>query len=282
MPLIGLLLNPLPLVEVAWFGHFDVIVGVACVAAVSACVHRRDTRSGIALGIGVLIKYVPIVLLPFLAIARPRLRLSLVISALVTLVAGLTLSVLIWGPETFRPLLFAATRKSELLSIFRVLRGSWSPVHDLLSAAAFDRLAVVTLAVAGLSVFAWCWRHAVEPRAGIVLALWTTLLFYQVGLVQYQLVLMLPVVFWLATIDDPHWFRQHVSLLVSLAVYFTWITAFDLLSAWIGGYLRPTGGWQWLDDVMGLPTFLLGCWSLVELLRATRSRAHLAEKRAEW
>ncbi len=61
-------------VEIAEFGHFDVLVGLLCVAAVEARVRQRDVAAGVFLGLGVLLKLMPIVLLPFLVLDGRRLR----------------------------------------------------------------------------------------------------------------------------------------------------------------------------------------------------------------
>ena len=118
-------------VQIPNYGHFDVLVGLLSLAAVGARVREQDVLSGICLGLGFLLKFMPIVLLPFLILDRGRLRYRLLIAAVVTIVLGLSASVLLWGPSTFRPLIFAAQRSSHHLSIYRFLNGHYSPLHWL-------------------------------------------------------------------------------------------------------------------------------------------------------
>ncbi len=157
------LLNPFPWVEIAYFGHFDVLVALACVLAVRLRVRNRDGAAGASLALGVLLKYVPIVILPFLSLHDRRARPRVLISAFVIITAGMSASVLMWGTSTFRPLTFAATRGSNLLSIFRFLRGSFSPLRWVVAHPNVDRLSLPTLAIAGGTVFALCVKRRVAP-----------------------------------------------------------------------------------------------------------------------
>ncbi len=266
--IVGAILNPLPWIEVAWFGHFDVLVGIACVAAVHARLRQRDIQSGISLGLGVLLKFLPVVLLPFLVLDRWRLRIRLDLACVITIGLGLSASLQLAGPAALRPVTFAATRGPEQLSIFRYLIGQWSPIGNLLAAADVTALSMGFLLVGCALVFAWCWLHAVPPQTGAVAAVLTTLLLYQVGFVQYQIVPLLLVLYWFATRLDHgapvHEGRQ----LLGVIVYFAWLALFDGFYAAIGGFLTPDGGWVWVADVVGLPTFVLGCWALFSILHA--------------
>ena len=115
-----LILNPLPWWQIAYLGYFDILVGLACVAAVHLRVTNKDWLSGTFLALGILLKFIPVVILPFLAFNGGRIHFRLVISCLVFLALGFVVSVLIWGAATFKPLTFAATRDA-MLSIYVLL-----------------------------------------------------------------------------------------------------------------------------------------------------------------
>lgn len=261
------ILNPFPWVEIAYFGHWDILMALACVAAVRARRNGRDGLAGTWLAIGVLLKYLPVVILPFLGFegrTRPRPRIWLAFAAVVGL--GLAVSLALWGPATFRPITFAASRGSNLASIFRFLRGAWSPLRFFTAAPNADARALPCLAVAGLSVFLWCRWRRVEPALSAVLAVLTTLLFYQVGFIQYQMVLFLLVSYWYGIrgrLVKGRWLR------IALACHFGWLALFDLFYAAIGGVIHPEDPWAWAEDIVGLPTFLLGGFLLAVLLRVS-------------
>ncbi len=258
------LVNPLPWVEIAYFGHFDVLVALACVLAVRLRVQGRDAASGASLAAGILLKYVPLVILPFLVVDDRRARPRVLVSAVALIALGMLISVYLWGASTLRPLTFAATRGSNLLSIFRYLRGVYSPSRWFGLEMNLDRFSLPGLAVAGVTVFAWCVFRRVAPGRGAVLAVLTTLLFYQVGFVQYQMILFFLVSSWLV-------FDAGAALLsgwrkASLAAYFGWLAVFDLWYASIGGVIHPEDSFARVEDVVGLPTFVLGCLLLAALL----------------
>ncbi len=268
--LIAWMLNPLPWVEIAWFGHFDILVAVACVAAVRGRALGRDFSSGASLAAGILLKYIPLVILPFLALDGRRPRVRLVLTSAFLVAFGLTVSVWIWGPSTFRPLTFASTRGSNLLSIFRFLRGAYSPLRLLGAAPDVDFLALPCLAVAGASAFAWCWWRRVDPATSALLAVLTTLLFYRVGFLQYQMVPFLLASYWAVSPERPS--GRSAFLSASMAIYFGWLALFDVYYASFGGVVHPGDPWAWVDDVVGLPAFLAGSALIIALIRHPAGR----------
>lgn len=218
---------------------------MTCVAAVHARVLGRDAAAGVYVALGVLLKFLPLVMLPGLIVERRRLRPRLLVSAVVAIGLGMTTSVLVWGIATFRPLARATGRPSELLSIFQFLRGPWSPLRWVWDEPNVDALAMPCLLAALLGVFVWCWQRSVAAPAGTVLAVVTMLLFYQVGFEQYQIVLLLLASYLWWTIPDRPGRARDPVLLAALAGYFGWLAVFDVFSGSIGGIVRPGEPWQW-------------------------------------
>lgn len=254
--------NPFPWVEIAYFGHWDILVAVACVAAVHARSRGRDVAAGAWLASGILLKYLPVVILPFLVVEGRRVRVRLLLAAVLATAAGFALSGLLWGPSTFRPLTYGASRSSTLLSVFRFLRGAYSPLGPFSGRA--DALATPCLALAGSAVFAWCWLRRVGPAAGSVLAVLATLLFYRVSFPQYQVVLLMLASYWIVAERRP---GRDPFLAASLGLYFGWLALFDVFYALVGGVFHPGDRFAWTEEVVGLPTFLLGVVLLVAIAR---------------
>ena len=181
--LTALFWNPFPWVEIAIRGHFDVLLGLSCLVAIRARNRGQDFPSGICLALGVLLKYFPLVLLPFLAFDRGRLRPRFLIAAAATIFLGLGLSFAIWGPSTLAPLKFAATRRSNCLSIFFFLRGRYSPLQRFTDTPNIDYLAPFILVVALLVV--WLWFRLRQPdieSVGVVAVATTVLSITRVSL----------------------------------------------------------------------------------------------------
>jgi len=219
------LLNPLPWVEIAYWGNFDVLVGVTCAAAVHCRLRDKDVISGIWLASGILLKYLPIVLLPFLMLDQRRVRLRLFGSCSFFVILGLAISVLMWGASTFQPLKFAVMRNSAG-SIFAFLRGDSSPLWLVWNSPNVDWLALPCLSAAGLGVFAWCVIRRTGPALSAVLAVLVTLLFYQFALVRYQMILFCLISYW--AFSEWERLRRHTFFTTLLVSYFGWLAFLDL------------------------------------------------------
>jgi hypothetical protein len=264
--------NPYVWIELGYFGHFDVLVGLCCVAAVVACEKRREALSGAWLALGALIKYMPIVLLPFLALDNGRPRIRLLFSSILLIAAGLGISTMIWGSSVFRPLVFAASRSSHHLSIYRYFSGIHSPIN-LRSALGYslDSFAPVILFVALLRAWRWSRIRRPDVASMSVLAILTTLLFYQVGFAQYQMVLFVLASYWVVRHRDT--IRNRIALWLALAAYFGWVSLFDTFDAFYGADYNRMQEW------VGLPTFLLGCVLIVCVVRSARVASIDADER---
>jgi hypothetical protein len=124
------------------------------------------------------------------------------------------------------------------------------------------------MAVVGLLVFLACrWRRS-DPTTMALLAVLTTLLFYKVGFIQYQMILFLLAASWLGRYGPALARERRWAVLIALGAYFGWLTLFDLFYCSVGGILHDDGPWGRVADWAGLPTFLLGSFLLVSLLGA--------------
>jgi hypothetical protein len=75
------------------------------------------------------------------------------------------------------------------------------------------------------------------------------------------------VLYWMATLPDTPSRVGAPAVPFAVVAYFAWLALYDGFYAAIGGFLTPSGGWTWVADVVGLPTFVLGCCALVAILR---------------
>jgi len=265
-PWLGLLLvNPFPWVEIAYFGYFDVLVGLACVAAVHSLIGKRDGASGTYLALGILLKYMPIVILPFLVFSGRRFHFRLLGFCIGVVICGLVVSVLIWGTSTFSPLTFVATRELSW-SIYNVLASAHSPLYlfwDPPKLDTLDWLEKPFLVTAGFGVFAWCMFRRTGPALSAALAVLVTLLFYRTGFINYQMVPFLLISYW--AVCEWQQLEEHYILATLVGGYFAVLAIFEL--------------WHWYDfpgDVLYnniiMFKFLSGCALLVGLVQFSATR----------
>jgi len=231
-PEVGLwLLNPFPWVEIVFFGYFDVLVAIACVAAVHSLVLRWDGVSGTYLALGILLKYIPIVILPFFVFSGRRFHFRLLSCCAGFVILGLFVSTLIWGTSTFLPLTFAATRSPQYsMSLYEVLASTHSPVRLSWDSPNFDWLEKLFLLTAGLGVFAWCVRRRTGPALSAALAIAVTLLFYRSGYIRYQMVLFCLILYWV--VSEREQLKLHAVLVALLAGYFGLLAFIEVAQYW--------------------------------------------------
>ena len=258
-PWLGLwLLNPFPWVEIAYLGYFDVLVGIACVAAVHSLIDRKDGASGSYLALGILLKYMPIVILPFLVFSEGRFRARVLSFCVGLVLLGLAVSAIIWGKSTFLPLTFAATRDPHW-SIYHILASTHSPLRLFWdSTNSLDWLEKPLLVAAGLGVFAWCVLRRTGPALSAVLAVLVTLLFYRAGYINYQIVPFLLISYWI--VSERERLEKHFALAAALNGYFGVLAVLELVH-----WSMLTEGTLYSNIVIF--KFLLGCAILVGLAR---------------
>jgi hypothetical protein len=271
--LAALFWNPFSWVEVAIRGHFDILVGLSCLWAIRAWVRRRDSLSGMCLALGVLLKYLPVVLLPFLGFDRGRLRPRFLMVALVSIAIGLGLSIHVWGLSTLLPLRFATTRHTTALSIFGFIRGQFSPLHWFGLGGNYDEWATPILVLALLWVWDWYRVRRPDVEGAAVVAVTTTVLLYRTGYPQYQMVPFVLGSSWAVR----HWgeIRGRTARVVAIACYFGWLAAFDLYYAFVDEGFRNNVRWDVVRQVVGLPSFLVGCAFVVAVSRSSTAAGEI-------
>jgi hypothetical protein len=241
------LASPFAWVEIAYFGHFDVLVALLAVAAAEARLLGRWGASVGWLSAGVLLKYFPGVLAPFLALDRGRVRWRYLAAVAGLSLAGMAAAGASWGPSVLRPLSLAVNRESAHLSIFRYLRGPYSPIGREALFFTTDQYATPLLLFALYRTWSWTRRTGFDPLASCVLAVATTLLLYRVGFPQYYMVLFLLAPYWF--VRDFARLAHRGPLATAYVACFAWITWFDVRLA-REDYAR-------LVDWVGMPMFAL-------------------------
>jgi hypothetical protein len=213
--------------------------------------------SGVSLALGILLKYFPIVILPFLVLNKRRIHFRLFLSCAVIVMAGLLLSVAVWGTSTFRPMVFAANRR-PIASIYEFVSVA-SPLRLLWSAPNIDWLEKPLWFIVGVGVFTWTMLRHLGPALLAIFAVLVTLLLYRVGYTNYQMVLFLLISYW----STSRWseVREHSVLVVLLFAYFGFLGIVEI-AIW-----RGFVGYAHYSMIVVLLKFVLGCALLVSLIR---------------
>jgi Glycosyltransferase family 87 len=259
-----LLIGPYFPVCITVYGYFDILPAVLGLAAIHLRLKNREVTSGIVLALSVLLKYYPFALLPFLTLDQQRMRWRVATACMLTIVVGMSLSMLIWGRATFEPLLYGVERESKLLSIFRFLRGSFSPLHLIVQTPNVDFLSLPAMALGYGVALIGCYLTKMRVVSACIVGMLTALLFYKVGHAQFLTIIVLLIPYWYI-VGCPE-LMQNRRLFVALICYLSLLSLFIFLYAASGHLVKPP--WIIAREFVSLPFFFLTCWVLVEFFRA--------------
>lgn len=236
------------------YGVIDVAIALSILFAVHLRYAGRPFWSGALLAFGVLIKFYPLAVLPFLMLERRRLNLRPALACLGVCLAGFGAGYAMWGWDILNPILINAERGPKMLSIFRFLAGDLSPIQDWARAERLHLYGIPAMALVGGLVFVFCWWRRIGWAAGATLALIVVFLFYAKGHFQYFTVVFVMAAYWWAR--DAEIFRDRLFRLAALG-YLGWITLFVIFFEPLGHYLFLPP-FEIVRDVAGLPAFLFG------------------------
>ena len=257
-------------VETIWYGHFDILTAALCVAAVALARRGRDAASGACVGLGFLLKFFPVLLLPFLGLWGRRLRPVLIASGVVVIALGIGASVSVWGTSTFTPLKTNAARGSSILSIFYYLRGPYSPFCFLTNRYDLDELSTPCFVATGLLLFAASWWYRLDVVTKATLALLAPLVFHKAGLPQYHTNVAGLLLYY--SLVWPGLSTRDRRLKAAIIAYLGYLTAVNCIYVATDFWVTRSR-WSVLADVVGLPAFLIEFWLVCELVRVGQGRA---------
>jgi hypothetical protein len=249
--------SPYFLTEVVYNGHFDVVAAAFAAVAIDWR-DRRPFRAGLMLSGGILLKFIPILVLPFVLVERGKWRWRLLIGTSVGLVVGFGACALRWGTSFIEPIRFAAERPSTLMSVFAFLRGELSPLR-FLGIDNVDSLSLPLMVLAGVVIGVVHLRARWTSEASALVAVSLVLALYKVGHQQFYAVALVLLAVWMIR-QPPPWPKP---LRRSVQVYVIWHAAFAVLFKWTGGF----NGTPLREGVSGLVNLALTIWLIIEVAR---------------
>jgi hypothetical protein len=214
---------------------------------------------------GILLKFVPLLILPFVLVERGRWRWRLLVGTAVGLAVGFGACALRWGTTFLEPIRFAANRPASLMSVFRFLSGELSPLRPF-GISDVDWLSLPLMAVAGVAIGAVHLRARWTTEGGALVAVCLLLSLYKVGHRQFYALALVLLALWMMRQPRPWPLR----LRRSAATYVIWLAGFAVLYKWTNGFddtpLR--------EGVSGLVNLALTIWLIAEVARQESAARH--------
>jgi hypothetical protein len=249
--------SPYFLTEVVYNGHFDVVAAAFAALAI-AWRDRRPFRAGLMLSCGILLKFIPLLILPFVLVERGKWRWRLLAGASVGLAVGFGACALRWGTTFLEPILFAAERPSSLMSVFRFLSGELSPLRPV-GIDDLDALSLPLMAITGLAIGLFHLRAGWTSEGGALATVCLVLALYKVGHQQFYAVALVLLAAWMTQQARP-WPKR---LRWSAGTYVIWHAAFAVLYKWTGGFDKTL----LREGVSGVVNLALTLYLVVEVAR---------------
>jgi hypothetical protein len=214
--------------------------------------------TGIFTACAVVLKYYPAVLVPFFSVQNRKLDWQFIISFSLTLLAIFSFTIFQWGFTFLNAITLTTDRQSKILSVFRFLRGPYSPFKSIFGIQNVDQYSIPLLSFALILLLVFLIYKRIDIISGSLLLLITTFTLYKVGHQQFQVTLYLLLIYWL--IERAPF---HRSTLVAVWLYVVFINFFD-----IGYYLTLyKGDWRFVRDTVGLLSFCIMTFLFITILR---------------
>src|SRR5258708_3786882 len=109
--------NVLVIIVAFVYGLNDALVASLVVVAMLARHHGHLVVAGCFLGLAVLLKYYPVVLVPMFALEVGHIRVRLILAAAAIVLIGMGTTALVWGDDFIKAIAFASERGPKILSI---------------------------------------------------------------------------------------------------------------------------------------------------------------------
>jgi hypothetical protein len=179
-------------------------MAICLLAAFRDYLAGRDVAAGVWLGVGFLLKLLPLAILPFLVLDGRRLRWKLVLSALTISAVGCAIAIWIWSPTALlRPLLFNAQRPSAAQGLFAFTK--------YVMGFNLDRWSGPTIALSLTALMMWSVARRPAPVPTALAAIGLVLTFHRHGGTSYMVMLAVPLA-WYAT-ERKDWMLQLATIL---------------------------------------------------------------------
>jgi hypothetical protein len=165
------------------YGLNDAMVAALLVAGVIARYRHQFLLCGVLVGCAALMKFYPLLLLPFFALDGGRLRWSVIVSGAVVFGLGVAAAVMVWGDGLLRAIAFGSERGPKLLSILAAL----SSLYGEASIGWLLKYNTVFVLAGVSGAFLFAWKARLTWLEGIVIGYLIMLTAYKVGHQQFYL-----------------------------------------------------------------------------------------------
>ena len=246
------------------YGLNDGFVAALLVFAVLLKLRSHSKLTGLFIGLAALMKFYPILLLPFFALDYKKINYEIIISGIVTFVAGFVAALIVWGTGPIAPVVFNSSRGPSLLSVLLALRTTFGETGIINFLIQYNTFFVIA-GIIGTFAYIWCKNYS--WLEGVVLGYLILLTIYKVGNQQFYI----PFLFMVASLP-----LLNSNLTDRMAVILIPIVIF--LSLFHYGYQFGSDGYRkslgWVRYYGGYASFIINILCFATATFHSRIRKH--------
>jgi len=176
------------------YGSNDSLVAASVGFALLFYMRGKTILPGIFFGLAALIKFYPLLLIPFLLLDSRKNSLKAGFIASIIFVSGMVLSFFYWGKSTLRPVMFGIDRGPNLLSVLNTIQAhSEGSSNSAILTFLIHKNVIFVVSVLAFCVY-FSYRNHFSTIQGVAISLPIIFLSYKEGNVQYYLT-------WLAVVS---------------------------------------------------------------------------------
>jgi len=268
-----LFFNPLLWIFVVEGGGNDMLMAFFVIFSFHLYRKNKDVFSGASMAIAIGVKFLPIVIVPFLIFSKKKIRWKYACALVLTSTLIFGISYFLWGEKNLQPFQFALERPSKMLSGFRFLRGCYSPLLLFSDKPNVDWLSTWAIGVSIASFFYVHIRYQLENLLSAIIALGLVVLFYKVGHHQYFITFITSLLFWISSND-----KNYINVkkrMFSFNLFFIMIFAVSIFFRFkyssVAGYFEPIFSHYYYNNIIGLPVSLITALLLFRLIQYSLS-----------
>lgn len=263
-------LNFLVISVTSVFGDNDTLVAAFVAFAILTRFRNQMILAGVMLGIAVLLKYYPALLIPFFCLNDRRFEWRPAISAAITTAIGGFIAWLIWGGDFLFSLTFGVSRDATYLSPIFAMKNHPELITPRIVEFLTNNNTLIVVLV-GLAMFLAAYKFRFTWLEASATGLFACLVAYKVGHAQYYLAWLIVLVALVI-----HGDRRSKYMVYAFLPFVALLEIFQF-----SYFIRINGFWKTelgLDQNVGIAVFILAIATLVFTFFSNAMRAARATK----
>ncbi len=262
----AIILNPFFFLMVVRYGANDAFLAALTILGLVAYVDKKYVTSGMIFSSAVFFKFMPIFIIPFLSFPRGIFNRKFAVSFGIFSIIILAISWNLWDENIVEPIFYGEHRPSKILSIFRFLRGRFSPFKFFDEDYNIDFISIPLLLLTNIVFIIIHLKLRFDAIYSSVLSLSFTVLLYKVGHFQFYITFLMTIIFLFIYAKDNS--VNNKSLTYSGYLLIGWISLIGLIYHLTSAF---SGSWGIFRHIIGLPTFVIHSYFNLELFQAMKA-----------